>query len=422
MAASLLIMPAYIKYFDNQTVLGLWFTIISVLTWILTFDLGIGNGLRNNLVNAISKNDREKIKHYISSAYIVIAIIVIIAYLISTFIFPIINWNTVFNITNDIISKDVLLKAIQIVFVGIMLQFFLKLITSILYALQKSAIPNLLTLCTTIIQLLYVIFAKSYSIEDNLLNLANVYILAVNIPLAIATVLIFTTRLKDCKPNIKFFRVDYAKKVMKLGGYFFFVQIMYMMLMNTNEFIITWFYGSDKVVEYQVYYKLFIFIGLIFNLALTPIWSAVTKAFSEKKFKWIKDLYKLLKKVSIIGIICEFIFIFVFQFAVNIWLKENAICVNYLYAFIFAVFGSVFIYNAVLCSVANGLGKLKTQLIFYTIGAIVKIPMIFLLNIIYNDWIVVIIVNSIILLLFCIIQNINLNKYLNKYKEEKTNV
>ena len=415
-------MPAYMKYFDDSKVLGLWFTIISVLTWILTFDLGIGNGLRNNLVEAISKNNRQKVKQYISSAYIIISIIVAFSYIISTVIFPIINWNKIFNISMDIISKEILLKTVQIVFVGIMLQFLLKLITSILYALQKSAIPNLLVLCTTIIQLLYVVLAKKHSTEENLLNLARIYVLAVNIPLAIATISIFMTKLKNCKPSIKYFKLELAKKVMKLGGYFFFIQIMYMVLMNTNEFIITWLYGSDKVVEYQVYYKLFIFIGLILNLALTPIWSAVTKASAEKNFKWIKKLYKLLKKLSIIGIACEFAFILIFQMVVDIWLKDNAIQVNYIYALIFSTFGSTFIFNAVLCSVANGLGLLKTQLVFYTLGAIIKIPMIVLLNKICNEWIIVILVNSVILLSFSIVQNKNLKKYLNNYKEEIENV
>lgn len=52
---SLYTIPAYLNYFNSQQILGLWFTILSVLSWILTFDLGIGNGLRNHLVPVLAQ-------------------------------------------------------------------------------------------------------------------------------------------------------------------------------------------------------------------------------------------------------------------------------------------------------------------------------------------------------------------------------
>ncbi|KMK90187.1 hypothetical protein VL03_22060, partial [Rossellomorea marisflavi] len=63
---SLITLPAYIKYFGDQNILGFWFTLLSILTWILTFDLGIGNGLRNNLVHALVKRDELLAKRYIT--------------------------------------------------------------------------------------------------------------------------------------------------------------------------------------------------------------------------------------------------------------------------------------------------------------------------------------------------------------------
>ena len=361
MILALFTMPAYMKYFEEQSILGFWFTLLSVLSWILNFDLGIGNGLRNKLVEAIAKKDHKKAKKYISTSYILIGIIIIILIVMSMVIFPYINWNDFFNIDKTIISQSVMLKAVQIVFVGLLLQFLFKLITSILYAIQKSAIPNFLTLMSTLLQLLYVLIAKGNTIEQNLINLSIVNVLSVNIPLIVATIIVFSKQLKECRVNIKYFDIKYGKEIMSLGGTFFWVQIMYMILMNTNEIFITKFFSADKVVDYQIYNKLFTIVGTFFNLALTPIWSAVTKALSEGKKEWIYKLYRKLKQFSAIGIIAEFVFIFMLQFVVNIWLRENAIQINYVHATIFAIFGSVFILNAVLSSIANGMRKIKNS-------------------------------------------------------------
>lgn len=416
---SLFTMPAYMRYFDSQQILGLWFTILSVLSWVLTFDLGIGNGLRNHIVPALVNKDQIKIKKYVSSAYVVIGAVVLLSIGLSKILFKFINWNIIFNIPHEIVSIKTLNITVGIVFSGIMLQFLLKLITSILYAMQKSALNNFLSLLSSVITLVYVSFANSSDISTNLISMAVVNVLAVNLPLLGATIVVFSKELKGCKPEIKFFEMKYARDVIKLGGIFFWVQIMYMIITATNEFLITWFTAPEMVVEYQIYNKLFTLIGTIFALALTPIWSAVTKALSEQNFTWIKQLYKTLKLMAIIAVIFEVGMIPFLQFGINLWLGDNAIQVNYLYAIVFSIFGSIMIWNGVISSIANGCGELKTQSIFFTIGALIKIPIAWILVGIFNSWIGIILANIIAMSLYSIIQPIWLNKFLNKKKLEE---
>lgn len=122
---SFLAVPAYMQYFNDQIVLGLWFTMLSMLSWILTFDLGIGNGLRNYLVPAFIKNERTEIKKYISSGYILFGGLTILITLIMMSLFQLIDFNLLFNISEEVINNRDLTNATSIIFIGILSSFSL---------------------------------------------------------------------------------------------------------------------------------------------------------------------------------------------------------------------------------------------------------------------------------------------------------
>jgi len=411
---SLLTMPAFIKYFNDKEVLGVWFTLLSVLIWILSFDLGIGNGFRNNLVKYLIENDRKKIKDLVSSAYFSISIFVIITTFIGFFSANFINWNRLFNISENVVNSLVLIKVIKITFIGIMLQFIFKLSSSIIYAFQKASINNLIGLITSSLQLLFILLTPSISPQKNLILLSYGYAFFTNLPFFVASIIIFSTVLRDCKPNIKNVKKDKVKIVLNTGGLFFWCQIMYMLIMNTNELFITRFNGPDYVVDYQVYYKLFSLIAMLFMLALSPIWSSVTKAMEEKKVEWLKKLFRIMNISVLLALFFEFFLIFILQPIVNIWLKEDAIEINIYFSLIFAFFGSVFIYQSVLSTIVCGLGKMKFQAVYYTIAVILKVLLIYILMKKFNNFIVIVAVNAIILLPYCILEQIRINSFVSK--------
>lgn len=417
LVVSLFTLPAYMRYFGNQELLGLWFTMLSVLSWVLTFDLGVGNGLRNKLVKYLIDNDTKKIKIYISSAYIVSSVIAVIAFFLGYLIFPLINWNYVFNIPTHVVSSKTLLYVTLLLFFGVLCQFVLRLIYSIFYALQRSSIPNFMSLISSILLLIFVMYSETGSMENNLYLLAKANVFFANIPLLLGTMIIFRTELKFCIPNIKFFNMHYAIDIMKLGGAFFWLQIMSLLLTSTNEFLITWLSGNGNVVDYQIYNKLFSLLGTLFSLALTPIWSAVTKAFSQKDFLWIEKLYKKLKIISALFILGEFLLIGILQVIVNLWLGENAIKINIIYALLFAVSGSLFIWHSAITSIINGMGKLSVQFKWLTVGALINIPVAYVLYKTTGNWISVVGANIISLIPYCVIQPYYILKYLRVEKE-----
>ena len=137
---SLLIVPITINYLNNE-VYGIWMTISSMLFWISTFDIGLGNGMRNYLTKAISEKDLTLGRKYISTTLSLLSLIAItIGFLLLIPLFTI-NFNKFFN--TFAISNIDLRNALFVALAFTLLNFVTKNIGLIFVAMQKYAINEI---------------------------------------------------------------------------------------------------------------------------------------------------------------------------------------------------------------------------------------------------------------------------------------
>lgn len=407
--------PLFIRYFHDNEVLGIWYTLLSVLLWFLNFDLGLGNGIRNNLVKALTAKDFEKARSVISSGMFSVGLVTILLFIIGGISISFVNLNWLFNVKNNVISSQTLLLSASLVFLAIILRFFLTSITSIFYALQKSAINNFLALCVSILQLLYVVIFKFSSPEEALINISFAYLFLSNFPVVIAGVIVFCKDLKHCTPSIRYIDIEHIKAIISIGSVFFACQILYMIIANTNEFFVTHLYGAEYTADYTFYYKLATLGTLVVSLALTPVWSVVTKAQTEGNYVWLQKLYRYIKLGGFGILAIQMLLVPFIPSLMNLWLGENALVVNNLTSLAFALYGAIFMYSGMLSTIANGLALMKAQTISYIIAVILKILLLLTLYH-YTNWVFVVWVNVLILVPYIIIQQITLNRYLAKQK------
>lgn len=408
---SLLSFPMYMNFFENSNVLGLWFTVLSVLSWLLTFDLGLGNGLRNRLVFSLAENKVKKSKTYISTSYFLIIITSISLLSLCAILSSFVNWNDFFNVSEELISPTTLLIVVYIILISIFSQLILKIINSILYAMQKSSINNLLTLISSVIIFVYLFYSVESGNNNNILELAIVYALAVNLPLLITTFAVFLMPdFKQKRPSISYVDFKVAKDVLGIGLAFFWVQIAFMLLTTTNEFLISKLSAPEDVVDFQIYFRFFSIFGILFTLALTPLWSLITQAIAEKNNEWVKKVYKKISILAFVTFLIQLISILFIQKIIDLWLNNDSISIDPMYALIFTGLSSLLIWNAVISTISNGLGMVKSQSYLLTIGLLVKIPASFLCVMWLNSWIGVIVASCIGLLPYCVIQPLFIKK------------
>lgn len=396
--------PAYMEYFSDKRVLGVWFTIISVLTWILYFDFGIGNGLRNRVTETLVAKETVKTKIYISSAYI---FIIAVALVFSVIIFNLtsyVNWNGFFNIDETSIDSHDLRTAVNLVLLSILLQLVLRLITSLMYAMQLAFVQNLLAMSTNVILLIYTVICNRFGLNNNIINLAVVYLFAANIPLIITTIYAFSTILKEVRPNITFFNKYYALDTFKIGSAFLLLQFCALIINNTTYYLVSRLCGSAEVVEYNIYYKVFSLIDTFVVLGTTAVWSAVTKALAQKKIDWVMKLTYFLYGAATVVFLLQFAAFPLFQPFFDLWLGDKTIKVQYPALITFSITCGISSWSYITASICNGMGELKLQSVLMVLGAALMVPIALIGSKITGNYIGVELAHGLALLPHCIIQ------------------
>lgn len=408
---SVLSMPALIRYFNNNEVLGIWFTMLSMLIWFLNFDLGIGNGIRNQLTKDITLKDEVSAKTTISSGFFSIGIVSIVLIIIGIVLISWIDLNWLFNVSTELLSAQTLRTATIAIFIAIMLRFMLTFVSSIFYSMQKSALNNLLNLLVHVLQLVFVLSFHFPNLEDALVYLAVSYVFITNLPVIIAGIYIFIKPLKQCRPSLNFISKKRVEDIMGIGAVFFTCQILYMIIVNTNEFLVTKLYGASFTAEYSFYYKVTSIVAMLVTLGMTPIWSVVTKALTEKNYIWLNKLYATIKRLGWLIVVFQFLLVPFMQYIMDFWLGKGIVTIKTETAIAFAVFGSVFIISSMLSTIICGMARMKLQTICYSIGVVLKLIVNFSLYKIYPHWDLIVWSNVLVLLPYIIAQIIDLNRF-----------
>lgn len=362
---SLFYTPLLLTYLGNEKY-GLWSTVLSIISWINYFDIGIGNGLRNTLSTYISEKEYRKAKYAVSTAYLTLSAISIFIFIILLFCIVILDWKLIF-------STSVEMELVLLIsFFFICLNFILSLGNILLYALQLSeqvAIRNFLAQIINVIGLLVL----SYITQGELVFVAVLFgasQLIVNITNSIQIMYKYSF----LKPSLKDVKKQYLTKICNMGLKFFIIQIMCLMMFTIDNLLITHYWGAEVVTPFSIINKVYNTIYSVFSAFMVPYWSKTTVAYKQKNFRWIKSAIKYTFSVSVIFIIGYIVMIFWFKPIALIWLNKRLEYQSGL-LLVMAIFYILYSILTVECQFINGTGEIDIQLIVYIIVGVLNIPL-----------------------------------------------
>lgn len=374
MVLSYIMTPVYMNYFSSNVVLGMWFTLVSIINWLIMLDFGIGSSARNYLIIAYGKKDKEEVQKILSSGMFANALIILVTYIIMYIFINNTNCYRWVGVSVEDISYVQLQSVIYILCIGVLLRIFGSFFANIYYSLQNAMASSIMSIFSNFLILIYMLVKIKNRETDNITELAMAHAIAYNIPSVIAFINLFFFKFRDARLGLKYIKYEYIKKLTGSGLKFFYLQIIITIAYGSKELLISWFVGADAVVEYNIYQKIIGMAGTLFGLALLPVWSEVSEKYAERENDKLKVLYvKGIKFLATISV-GQILLAVAFPLINDIWLGNKAVSMSWYACLLFCGYNAVYMlvmlnYNF-LCGM-DKINKLISSLTLTVIGGVI---------------------------------------------------
>ncbi|MBL4624882.1 MAG: oligosaccharide flippase family protein [Flavobacteriales bacterium] len=408
--SNLLLVPILLNYL-GEAKYGVWLTISSALMWFFFFDVGLGNGLRNKLTEATAQHNRKLAKSLISTAYLLVTAISCGLLIVFIILHLTLDWSVIFNVENELVND--LGTCLLIVFSFGCAQFVLKLLQTIYTSNQQPAYASGINSIGMLISVLCLYWA-SLNVNDGSLATIGLIFSGSNFGvIIIATIYAFSFKFKEYRPSFSAIRFEHTKSLLGLGIRFFILQMGGLVVLYSDNMIISQILGPTEVTPFNIAFKYFKLITVIFGIITYPFWSAYTEAYVNKDNDWIRRTNKKLV-VTWLGLcVVGVVMLFSAEWIYSIWVG-NKIQIPFrlsLYMMIFALLTS---WIQIYVNFINALGKIKLQIIIGIIEALINIPLpIYLANHLSFGSSGVILATVIIIIPACILLPIQYHKLVN---------
>ncbi|PVX18380.1 polysaccharide biosynthesis protein [Vibrio cholerae] len=366
---SFFLVPLMLEYLGAEKY-GIWSTLLSMIFWILIFDFGIGNGLRNKLSESIVKNDWLAVREYISTAYFAVACIAIflcsIFYIISSYI----SWNYVFN--TNVVSNSELRLVVNISFLFVSINFFFSIINQVLNSSHKTDLVVFNQFLSNGLSLLFVFFLKMNTSGDMKL-LALIYGISLFLSNLCVSVFFYGTN-RNYMPSIFSISKHKLPIIISLGGHFFIIQLAVLILFTTDRILITHLIGPEYVTPYDIVFKLFSVVTIVHSVIVAPLWNSYSDAFYRKDLRWIKKMMG--KQIIIFGCLFFLALILLLSSPYIIFLWVGAVDnLNFTLILVVFLYSMVLCWNNIFALFINATGYLRLSLIINIALVFLNIPL-----------------------------------------------
>jgi O-antigen/teichoic acid export membrane protein len=367
LVTNLIIIPLILNYLGAAKY-GFLITLITILNWLLLFDLGIGNSVKNLVSQEYSEKNFETINSIFKNASLILFSIFIIFSIVTIYLIPLFNYQTFFNI-NEITEKELALIVTSSIIL-FLLNMFLSLSNNVFYGLQKGYIPNVFNAIGNIITLIVIYYAiiHNFSVLFIIITYVSGFLLG-NL-----FTLIYLLVNKVVLPWKGKINKSQSKLILKLGIQFFSVSVIGIIIYSIDNIIITKVIGPSSVATYNPIMRLYQIIIQVNGLYLLSLWPAYTNAIAKKDFTWVKRKFKSsIKFVFYIFFPLVLILVIFGPKIISLWVGNNEHLPSQMLCLTIGIWTLIYLVNQATGIFLNGAGIMGQQIKFGIISILVFI-------------------------------------------------
>jgi O-antigen/teichoic acid export membrane protein len=302
---------------------GIWATVSTSVVMLSVLDLGIANTLTNFIGEAYAEDDREKAQRYFATAFWVTVAVVAALGPLGYVAWRMIPWANVFHLTDPAMAQRC---ADCVAFAGgcFLLSLPLTLAGRVMSGYQQVHLANYFAMINSVFGLLAIV--ATLLLHGSLVMLVALYSMAMLTgPICLNVWLSFWQR-PWIKPLPSKVTPAIVSRLFKQGTLFFIMQITTLIVLNSDNLVITHYIGASAVTPYSIAWKLTQYATLFQGLLIPSLWPAFTEAYHKRHMSWINATYRSIRRKTLIGAAGAGILIGLFgPIVIKLWLGAAAV-------------------------------------------------------------------------------------------------
>ena len=349
---------------------GIWLTINSILMGIDAIDVGLSNGLRNRLAEAMALDNLDMARQQVSTTFFMLVMIMLPLIMLFAVSMQFVDGNALMNVSPELVPD---MRGILVASVAIMgSTFIFKFIGNMYMGLQLPAINNLLVVLGQTVSL-GVLFVLSLLGHSSLMTVAVAFTASPLLVYLIAYPVSFCGKYNFLAPSLRFFDKESLHSLFGLGVKFFVIQVSGLMLFMSSNVIISHVMNPAEVTPYQIAYRYFSLLYMLFTIIASPLWSATTDAYTKGEWDWIR---LVMRKMNYLLLICGFVVAFMVIIAplfYHLWIGDK-VDIGLTLNVMMALYTYMLVVSNSYSYILMGIGKIRMILVVTISEMLVFVP------------------------------------------------